>query len=37
MYCTGLLTCKFFIYNNIKPIALTIQRDETFLINTIKK
>lgn len=37
MYCTGLLTCEFFIYNNIEPVALTIQRDELFLTNTVKK
>lgn len=37
MYCTGLSTCEFFIYNNIEPISLTIQRDDMFLINTIKK
>lgn len=37
MYCTVLLTYEFFIYNNIEPMALTIQRDELFLTNTIKK
>lgn len=37
MYCTGLLKCEFFIYNNIEPLALTIERDEIFLTNIIKK
>lgn len=36
-YCTGLLKCEFFIYNNVKPLALTIERDEPFLTNIIKK
>lgn len=37
MMCTGLKKCDLFIYNNIKPLTLTIQRNDSFLIEISKK
>lgn len=37
MMCTGLQKCDLFIYNNIKPIILSIERNDTFLNNISKK
>lgn len=37
MMCTGLQKCDLFIYNNIKPIILCIERNDTFLNNISKK
>jgi len=37
MYCAGLKYCDLFIYNNIKPVLLTINRDEYFLNSLMPK
>lgn len=37
MFTSGLDECDFFIYNNIKPLLLTIKKDEKCLSDTIAK
>jgi len=37
MYCAGLKYRDLFIYNNIEPVLLTINRDEYFLNSLMPK
>lgn len=37
MYCSGLKFCDLFIYNNIKPILLTINQNNAFMSSLLPK
>lgn len=37
MFTTGLNSCDLYIYNCIKPLLLTVNKNEHFLLNTINK
>jgi len=37
MHCTGLDTCDLFIYNNIEPVLITIEKNHYFLLKLIDR
>jgi len=37
MHCSGLNSCELFVYNNIEPILVTVEKNQLFLNNLINK